>query len=190
MAQVSVSERMQKNTVITGLEFEKRRLTAGQAVTNHVLEKLKAEGGIDLYNYLCWIGLSVQPNIMVLSSMKHYYYDHSDLKNIGVLISMKMLNQVSHLESFIHTLFRLLPCKSHFVGCYRSTSEEKGNAILRLPSRLFSGLHSGNGCASGMLFTRKSAGNILENNGFVLNDLTDANGITYFWAQNDRRLGD
>ena len=51
-------------------------------------------------------------------------------------------------------------------------------------------MHSGNGCASGMLFNRKSAGNILENNGFVLNDLTDANGITYFWAQNDRRLGD
>ena len=39
MAQVSVSEKIEKNSLISGLEFDERRLTAGQTVSSPVLRK-------------------------------------------------------------------------------------------------------------------------------------------------------
>lgn len=109
MAQVSVSEKIEKNSLISGLEFDERRLTAGQTVSSPVLEKMIMEGGIDFYNYLRWIGLSEQPNIMVLTSMRQYYYDHNDLKNIGVLINMKKL-RTGHPSGKLHSYpFQVTP---------------------------------------------------------------------------------
>lgn len=188
MAQVSVSEKIEKNSLISGLEFDERRLTAGQTVSSPVLEKMIMEGGIDFYNYLRWIGLSEQPNIMVLTSMRQYYYDHNDLKNIGVLINMKKLNQVTHLESFIHTLFRLLPYQSAFVGCFCNPSEERSEVARERSVKFFHGFRSA-GCRAGRSLTRISVANMLNNNGFILKDMTDINGLAYFWAQNNRRLG-
>jgi hypothetical protein len=146
------------------------------------------EGGIDFYNYLRWIGLSEQPNIMVLTSMRQYYYDNNDLKNIGVLINMKKLNQVTHLESFIHTLFRLLPYQSAFVGCFCNPSEERSEVARERSVKFFHGFRSA-GCRAGRSLTRISVVNMLNNNGFIVKDMTDINGLAYFWAQNNRRLG-
>ncbi len=131
-----------------------------------------------------------EPNIMVLSSLHHYYYDHNDLKSIGILINIKKLNQVAHLESFLHTLFRLLPCKSHFVGCFCRTKEETGKSFRQRPVKFFQGLLSGTRFGNGRTLTKESISKLLENNGFILKDLTEINGVTYFWAQNNRRLGD
>jgi hypothetical protein len=188
MAQVSVSEKIEKNSLISGLEFDERRLTAGQTVSSPVLEKMIMEGGIDFYNYLRWIGLSEQPNIMVLTSMRQYYYDNNDLKNIGVLINMKKLNQVTHLESFIHTLFRLLPYQSAFVGCFCNPGEERSEMACERSVKFFNGFRTA-GCRAGRSLTRISVANMLNNNGFILKDMTDINGLAYFWAQNNRRLG-
>lgn len=189
MAQVSVSEKIQKNSLISGLEFDERRLTAGQTVSSPVLEKMILEGGIDFYNYLRWIGLSEQPNIMVLTSMRQYYYDNNDLKNIGVLINMKKLNQIAHLESFIHTLYRLLPYQSAFVGCFCNPGEERSEVVRRKSVKLFHGFRISAGYRAGRSLTRMSVANILNSNGFIVKDVTDINGLAYFWAQNNRRLG-
>ena len=190
MAQVSVSKREPYNSAATGLELDERKLSGDNSVTSPTLDRMISEGGNDFYNYLSWIGLSREPKIMVLSSLRHYYYDHNDLKSIGMLLNMKQLNQVTHLESFLHTLFRLLPCKSHFVGCFFRTREKAGKSILQSPVILFQGLFSGPGCGKGRTMTKESFSKLVENNGFILNDLTEINGMTYFWAQNNRRLGD
>ena len=190
MAQVSVTERVPYNAATAGLEFDERRLSGNKPPASSVLGKMVSEGGQDFYSYLSWIGLSGEPGIMVLSSLQHYYYDLSDLKSIGILVNMKKLNQVTHLESFLHTLFRLLPCKSHFVGCFCRTKEEIGKSFRQKPVKFFHDLLAGNKCGNGRTLTKESISKLLENNGFILNDLTDINGMTYFWAQNNRRLGD
>jgi len=190
MAQVTVSERVPYNVATAGLELDERRLSGDKSTTSSVVDKMVSEGGKDFYNYLSWIGLSREPNIMVLSSLHHYYYDHNDLKGIGMLVNMKQLNQITHLESFLHTLFRLLPCKSHFVGCFCRTREEIGKSFRQRPVKIFQGLLSGSRGGKGRTLTKESFYKLLENNGFILNDLTDINGMTYFWAQNNRRLGD
>lgn len=189
MAQVKISERIHKDAAMAGLEFGERRLTASHVEPGPVLEKMISEGGMDFYNYLCWTGLSEQSNIMVLTSMSHYYYDRDDLKNIGALVCMKKLNHVTHLESFIHTLFRLLPSKSHFIGCFWKNRQEKDRSIIKLTTNLFSILHSGKAYGEGRELTKMAVGNLLANNGFILNDMTDLNGITFFWAQSKRLLG-
>lgn len=190
MAQVSVSKRIPYNATTAGLEFDERRLSGDKPLTNSVLDKMVSEGGKDFYNYLNWIGLSREPKIMVLSSIHHYYYDHNDLKGIGMLVNMKQLNRVTHLESFLHTLFRLLPCKSHFVGCFCRNREEIGKPFRQRPVKFFKDLLSGTRCENGRTLTKETISKLLENNGFILHDLTEINGITYFWAQNNRRLGD
>lgn len=190
MAQVSVSARRQNNAAITGLKFDERKLPADRSATSSVFDLMISEEGNDFCNYLSWIGLSGEKNIMVLTSMHHYYYDHNDLKNIGVLVNMKNLNHVTHLENFLHTLFRILPCKSHFVGCFFRSKEETGKALRRRPAIFFRGLLSGSSFGTERALTNESTTKLLEINGFKLNDLTEINGLTYFWAQNDRRLGD
>ncbi|MFZ2338531.1 MAG: hypothetical protein WAW07_02275 [Bacteroidales bacterium] len=190
MAQVTVSERVPLNAATAGLEFDGRRLSGDKSTTSSVLDKMVSEGGKDFYNYLSWNGLSGEPNIMVLSSLHHYYYDHNDLKGIRMLVNMKKINQVTHLESFLHALFRLLPSKSHFVGCFCKTKEETGKSLRQRPVKFFRGLLSGTSGGGGRTLTKESISKLLENNGFILNDLTDINGMTYFRAQNNRRLGD
>lgn len=190
MAPVKVSERVPYNAATAGLEFDERRLSGDKSAISSVLDKMVSEGGKDFFNYLNWIGLSREPNIMVLSSLHHYYYDHNDLKGIGMLVSMKQLNQITHIENFMHTLFRFLPCKAHFVGCFCRTKEETGKSSRRRPVKFFQGLLSGDRCGNGRTLTKESISKLLENNNFILNDLTDINGISYFWAQNNRRLGD
>ncbi len=190
MEQVSVSERIPYNAATAGLEFGERKLSGDKSTTSSILARMVSEGGKDFYNYLSWIGLSGEPNIMVLSSLHHYYYDHNDLKSIGILINIKKLNQVTHLESFLHTLFRLLPCKSHFVGCFCRTKEETGKSFRQRPVKFFQGLLSGTRFGNGRTVTKESITKLLENNGFILKDLTEINGVTYLWAQNNRRLGD
>lgn len=189
MAKVSVSKRVTHDTAFAGLEFDERRLSGDKSTTSCVLDKMVSEGGKDFFNYISWIGLSGEPNIMVLSSLHHYYYDNNDLKNIGMLVNMKHLNQVTHLESFLHTLFRLLPCKSHFVGCFSRSREEIGKQFRQRPVKFFHGLLSGTRYSNGRTLTKENISKLLENNGFILNDLTEINGMTYFWAQNNRRLG-
>ena len=189
MAQFSVSEKPLRNFAVEGLEFDERKLTARQTEISFVLENLISEGGNDFYNYLCWLGLSGQPNIMVLSSLKRYYYDNNDLKNIGVLVSLKKLNQVTHLESFIHTLFRLLPFRSSFVGCFYNADDNTDGSVRKLPGKVFKRLFCEEGTRTGRSITRRHAVNIMENNGFTMKDMTEINGVTYFWAQNNRRLG-
>jgi len=190
MAQVLVSERIPYNAATAGLEFDERRLSGEKSLNSYVLDKMISEGGSDFYNYLSWIGLSEETRIMVLSSLQHYYYEHNDLKNIGVLVNMKKLNQVAHLDSFLHTLFRLLPYKSHFVGCFCRTKEEPGKSFRQMPDKFFQGLLSGARCGNRRTMTKEIISKLLETNGFILKDLTEINGVTYFWAQNNRRLGD
>jgi predicted transcriptional regulator with HTH domain len=158
-------------------------------VNNPVLKNILSEGGDDFYNYLSWIGLSKDPNLMVLSSSHHYYYDHNDLLGIKTLVNLKKLNQVKHLESFLHILYRILPAKAYFVGCFRNCSQNTGTARLQNPAGYINGIMNIYTGSTERSLTKRSVTTLLEEHGFKLTDITDINGITYFWAQSTRRQG-
>jgi hypothetical protein len=101
MEHISVLDGTISNDKFPGLNFSDNKYSNEKTGTNPVVEHILSEGGDDFFRYLNWIGLAKEPNLMVLSSMHHYYYDHDDLIGIRTLINLKTLNQVRHLESFL-----------------------------------------------------------------------------------------
>ena len=81
---------------------------------NPVFENLLAEGGENFYHYINWLGLGKDPNLMVLSSIHHYYYDFNDLKGVKTLINLKKLNEINHIDTFLAQCFPCSSLKSKF----------------------------------------------------------------------------
>ena len=140
MEQISVLERTNISDNLTRQNFDEKFLSGDRSGTNPVMENILSEGGNDFFQYLNWIGLAKEPNLMVLSSMHHYYYDHNDLKGIRTLINLKKLNQVKHLESFLHTLYRILPSKAYFVGCFKNSNHNGNGVTFYRSAKFFNGL--------------------------------------------------
>jgi hypothetical protein len=187
MEQVSVLGRTNINDKLTRSNFDEKLLSGDRPRTNPVMENILSEGGNDFFQYLSWIGLEKEPNLMVLSSIHHYYYDHNDLKGIRTLINLKKLNQVRHLESFLHTLYRILPSKAYFVGCFKKGNHNGNGATFYRSARFFNGLINIFDTRTDRSLSRKGVTKLLEDHGFKVNDFTDINGTTYFWAQNIRK---
>jgi hypothetical protein len=171
--------------LVKGNLKKKRSFWKGLAI-NPVLENIISEGGDDFFNYLNWTGLAKEPSMMVLSSMQHYYYDHSDLKGINTLVNLKKLNHIRHLESFLHILYRILPSKSHFIGYFDQSGKNGKRQPHRSSSRFFRGFIHLLDSGSERHLTKLKVRMLLEENGFTIYDMTEINGITYFWSRNSK----
>lgn len=172
---------------ITRVNFNEDFISPERTKTNPVMENILAEGGNDFYQYMTWIGLDKEPNLMVLSSMHHYYYDHDDLKGIRTLVNIKKLNQIKHLESFLHTLYRIMPSKAYFVGCFKSINHTAKGISIYQSGKFLNGLINIFDSTNNKNISKKSASKLLEDHGFKVFDITDLNGLSYFWSQNMRR---
>jgi hypothetical protein len=162
------------------------------------LEILAAEGCENFVNYIEWLGLARDPNLLVLSSMHHYYYDAADLKDIKTVVNILPLNQIKQIKSFFHSIYHLIPQKCNFIGCFMDNkkhnrfvfkktltdkqSEAFENDILsRIPflNMIYSIIDS----RSNKYFSRRNVVLLLEDYGFKVKDITELNGLTYFCAQ-------
>jgi hypothetical protein len=174
--------------------------------TSPVFEKLAVEGGEDFYNYIEWLGLTKDSDMLVLSSMHHYYYDAEELKNIKTVVNLKPLNSIKDIKSFFHTIYNILPHKVNFIGCFINSSNNYGNL---LNSRLSYSRNSDgvdpveNGISSSipllnLMFsfmdfrtsrnmTKRSVRQLLEEYGLRVLDITEINGLTYFHSQQIRK---
>lgn len=152
---------------------------------NPVFENLLAEGGENFYHYITWLGLAKDPNLMVLSSIHHYYYDFNDLKGVKTLINLKKLNQISHVDTFLNNVFRVLPSKANFVGCFKDNKIHGGVAVPLYQSfKLLNNLINIFDSKSDRFLTRKDVIKLLESHDFGIIDMTEISNITYFCAEN------
>jgi hypothetical protein len=161
--------------------------TCDRTTDNPILEALIAEGGEDFFNYLNWLGLSGEPDLLILSSKHHYYYDHNDLRGVRILINLKKLNYIKHLDSFLHVVFRMLPPQAKFIGCFTGcqSTEAKGfpfyqtsNILTRLINFLDSRIDR--------RLQKDGVSKILERHGFKVLDMTAINGDVYFSTQSSK----
>ncbi|MGB8489472.1 MAG: hypothetical protein WCE64_00290 [Bacteroidales bacterium] len=187
MENISFFENTDSSDRFTQNSFGGRPIATATPGNRLSLENILSEGGEDFYQYLNWIGLAKEPGIMILSSKYHYYYDHNDLKEVGILVNLKRLNYIKHLESFLHTLFRILPSKANFVGCFLRQSSR--NRTLPQHSKFINGFFGIFDIRSVRNLSKKGVNRLLDDHGFRLLDMTDINGVTYFWAQNRREPG-
>jgi hypothetical protein len=162
------------------------------------LDLLVTEGGESFYNYIDWLGLAKDPDLIVLSSMHHYYYDTEDLKEIRTVVNLMPLNQIKHVKGLFHSIYHLIPHKCYFIGCFADNRKNYGFIFRKNPldkksedtdHSILSGIPLLNiiykfiDSRTENYLSGKNVSLNLEDLGFKVLDMTELNGLTYFCAQ-------
>lgn len=176
--------------------------------TNPVSKKFTAEGYEDFYNYLDWLGLANDPNLVILPSVHHYYYDAEEMKDVKTIVNLKHLNNIKLIKDLLSTVYHILPHKSYFIGSFIDSKNR--NRFLHNPQE---GQHTigrvdlvENGIASSIPFlnmiynimdsrtyrsmTRRSVTLMLEDAGLKILDMTELKGFIYFCSQKVKIFSD
>lgn len=170
--------------------------------TGGAVDILIAEGGESFYNYVDWLGLSKDPDLVVLSSLRHYYYEAEEMNNVKTVINLKELNQIKQIKNFLHTIYHVLPHKSNFIGYFVDNKNNNGYILRNSPSSLHNEKRIDaieNGIVSKVPFinrlynfldsrtntylSKSSVTFLLEDFGFKVIDMTLIGGFTYFHTQ-------
>lgn len=170
---------------------DKRRNTNhGQADLNNTIGRKIPEidyPGNDesdsFYNYLNWLGLAQDSNLLVLPSKNHYFYDVEELKGVTTLINLRKLNQMKRPGSFLNSIYGLLSPKANYIGCF---TDRKSGREENVPSRIYKRLINFLDNRAEIDIDKKDVTRLLESNGFKVTDMTEINGLTYF---NTRKNG-
>jgi hypothetical protein len=192
------NQRIKALTGLSGTFVDKNR-------NNPFFEIPVTEDRENFLNYIEWRGLAKDPNLVILSSLHHYYYDAEELKNVNTVINLKELNQIKEVKSFLHSIFHIMPQKSNFIGCFVDNKKINGFALKNNSSsyykrRTFNG--NENGIVSRVPFlymfynlmdsktnkymSKRRVSLLLEDHGFKVLDMTGLNGLTYFHSQKVR----
>jgi len=145
--------------------------------------KLVDEGGENFYEYLDWLGMTEESDIIVLPLTQHYYYDYDDLKGVKTLINLRRLNLIKNLDGFISSLQDMLTPGASFIGCFADSKSERYTGI---PSKMFKGILNIIDSKTDSDLDLESVSRRLENNGFRLLDITEFSDLTYFRAESIR----
>lgn len=169
---------------------------------NPVIERLMQEGYESLYNYLNRLGLARDPDVLILPSSHHYYFEAEDLKNVKTIVNLKQLNNIKQIKDFFHNIYHILPQKSLFIGSFTeskniSTATSTANKHQQHTKELVDYVE--NGITSRISFlniiynfidfktnrfmTKGTVNLLLENSGFKIIDMTEFNGLTFFCSQ-------
>ncbi len=161
------------------------------ALPNPVKDKLLAEGGDNFLGYLEHRGFMQESDLLVLSSKHHFYYDQNDLADVKVLVNIKKLNYIKHLDSFLHVIFRVLPPDARFIGCFTDSRNGKVNGSPFHHTKVFyKKFIDFLDARTDRRMTRNEVEEILDSHGFKIVDMTEINGLTYFTTLNQRTSGE
>ncbi len=189
MEKVSINHKTEtENNKIVKNDQRDKKVSMEEDLNNPVFDNLVAEGGENFYHYINWLGLAKDPNLMILSSIHHYYYDFNELRGVRTLVNLKQLNQINHLDNFLNNVFRVLPPKANFIGCFKDNKIHRGIAVPIYQSfRLLSGLINFIDSKTDRFLSRKYVIKLLESHNFRISDMTEIRDITYFCAQNNKQ---
>jgi hypothetical protein len=169
---------------------------------NPVFERLAVDGHKNFFDYVGWLGLAKDPNLIVLSPSHHYYYDAEDLKEVTTVLNVKQLNHIKQVKEFLQTVYHTLPDKSYFVGSFIDWKYQFGffpnsNSSQQQPGGTVDQVE--NGIASSIPFlnlmynfidsktnrnlTKKSVTTLLKEVGLKVLDMSEIQGLTFFCSQ-------
>jgi hypothetical protein len=174
-------------------------------IENPVLRSLTSENCENFGKYVEMVGLADDPNLVVLDSVHHYYYDAEEMMNVKTVINLKELNQIRQIKNFFHSMFRILPPNSNFIGCFVNNKKENGFVLNTNPTdsyykRNSDAIEKGIVSSSPILnmiynmmdsrtnkyMSERSVGFLLEEHGFKVMNMTELDGLTYFCAKSLR----
>jgi hypothetical protein len=162
----------------------RRVVQSGSLFDPTIFSRMRAVG-LNFFRYLKSLGMSGEPNLVVLSSKDNYSCDKNDLKNVRILVNLKKLNLIKHLDLFLISLVRILPPDTNFVGYFSDVKKENLRGInsasfLRLWNRILNFF----GSRTNHIMNRNDVTELLERNGFKTLNMKEMNGLTYFISQN------
>jgi hypothetical protein len=141
---------------------------------------LTAEGGKNFFRYLKSFNLFKEPELLILSPNIHFYYDENDLKGVKTFLILKKLNLIKDLNTFLQTVFKILPENVNFVGCFSDSKSVDMNGFLSgLSTRFNNFLDS----RTDHNMDKKEVSALLEKHGFKIIDMTEMNGLTFFYSK-------
>ena len=152
---------------------------------DRTLFSLITEVGLNFFRFLTSLGISGKSNLVVLSSKDNYFCQEKELRNARIIVNLKRLNLIKHLDLFLHSLERILPPNTSFIGyfCDEESFRENGlmpDNILRMVKKTFSSFS----CVRTHIMNRREVTELLEKNGFKTINMKEINGLTYFISQN------
>ena len=170
--------------------------------SSEAIDLLLEEGGESFFNYVNWLGLSDEPDLIVLSSKHHYYYDPEEMNNTRTVINLKELNKIKDIKPFLHSCLNFLPAESNFIGCF--TDNEKINGYeLRKQSMAYPDKNREDELEYGIVsrfpfinmlysmidsktnnyISKKSIALLLKEFDFKVIDMIESDGFTFFHAR-------
>jgi hypothetical protein len=170
-----------------------------------ILRILATEDCENFVKYINLLGLEKDSNLVVLSSLHHYYYDAEEMSNVQTVVNLKELNQIKQTKDFLHSIFSILPPDCNLIGCFVNNKKQNGFVLNTNPSDSYYKRNSDaieNGIASSSPFlnmiynmidsktnkymSERSVTMLLMENGFKVLNMTELDGLTYFCAQSLR----
>jgi len=185
-----------KNDQMISASFSREDIAFNKNGRTPVFDNLVNEGCEHFFPYLDFIGLAKASDILFLSSNRHFYYDAEELKDIRTIVNLKPLNHIKEIRNLLHDIFRILPQKSCVVGCFLNNKKQSlfsdhpvsfqpetyENSIeSRIPivNRMYSLIDM----RTNRYLSPRTASILLEDSGLKVINMTEINGLTYFYAR-------
>jgi hypothetical protein len=194
-AEISMDQMIMANVLQKKFTYNKNGRT-------RVFENLVEEGCEHFFPYLDCVGLAKASDIVFLSSSHHFFYDEEELKDVKTVVNLKPLNNIKNIRSLLHSIYYLLPQKSNFVGCFVNNKKQnlfsenavvsQGNADsyenaieskIPILNRMLSFIDQ----KTNRYLSPRGVTVILEESGLKVLDMTEINGLTYFYASKIRQ---
>jgi hypothetical protein len=171
--------------------YSVRQNSNGETRINDAYRNMAADEGQNFLEYLIRLGLIGESNLLVLSDRDHYYFDQNDLRSIRVLVNLKKLNLIKHLVSFLHVIFRVLPPKASFIGCFTDIEYQGDNGFnVYQASYDFNKFINPLDSKANLHLDKNNVSRIFESHGFKIVDMTQIKEQVYFTCQNKKCQSD
>jgi hypothetical protein len=189
------------NQVISSEKEKENGLMAHDLTSKYqIFEDLICEAGRDVYNYLERNGYTMNTNVILLSSIRHYIYESEELKQVKTVINLKLINNIRFILYCLKTMNRILPIGGTFIGGFIDSEKNKSksnnqHSIIRnnelvlldsfdssapLLNPIYKWVYKVFNNNNFKIQSKKKIRNILERNGFIITDMTEINGVNYF----------
>jgi hypothetical protein len=162
-------------------ELKRKRSSRNKASANPISDTFITEGDDALFGFLNRHGLANEPELLVLSSNRHYYYDYEDLRGVKTLINQKKLNHIKELNEFLKNIHNALSPNTNFIGYFSDLTTQKG---ISLSSRMYKKVINFLDSKIEFEIDKFDMSRRLESHGFKVIEMTEINGLTYFLTQN------
>lgn len=176
------------NDKINEANINRKKNSPGAAGLSSSFINTVAGGFANFFGYFKSIGLSKDPDLMILSSSNQYYDKKNDSMSLRTSVNLKKLNHINHLDEFLADLVRTSPPDASFIGYFSDSKTHNGNGnpfyqTSMQPDRS----DNFQATVTGLYPDKNEVIAILEAYGFKIIETKEMSGLTYFYSENISR---